>query len=348
MVDIFLSYTRQNDNERRQARQIAEALESLGFAVFWDAMIPPGRDYIEYLEQQLDNAKCVIVLWSESSKKSFWVREEASSGRDRGILIPITLSKVTLPLGFRSIQTIDFSNWQGKYEESCWKQLIGSLSHLVKNPPIYRAVRVSSISPWHVVLLLDNSVSISGETAKTINESINFMLEEMKCLTMGKKTYFYLSAITFGSQARIVLEKVDTNLINDDLELVTGNEEGSDLSSALRLARNLLKRNARDSREFTPYVFVLSGSKPTSNYNEIISVATALKELELPTDSARIISLSVSKNVDVEFMGTIASSRDLSVHLDKPHKIVRFFPAIGTASNTSSGVSGIDDAIINL
>lgn len=40
-----------------------------------------------------------------------WVADEATVGRDKGVLVPIALDAVPPKIGFRQIQTIDFSSW---------------------------------------------------------------------------------------------------------------------------------------------------------------------------------------------------------------------------------------------
>jgi TIR domain-containing protein len=77
MPDIFLSYAREDEG---RARMLAEALESRGWSVWWDRRIPHGQDFNAYIQQQLDAARCIVVLWSKASVASQFVRDEASEG----------------------------------------------------------------------------------------------------------------------------------------------------------------------------------------------------------------------------------------------------------------------------
>jgi hypothetical protein len=85
MSDIFISYSKE---DRGKAKDIAEALKQQGFSVWWDRSILPGETFDTVIEEALDAAKCVIVLWSKTSVYKEWVRTEASEGKQRGILIP--------------------------------------------------------------------------------------------------------------------------------------------------------------------------------------------------------------------------------------------------------------------
>ena len=103
MAEIFISYARE---DRQHAEQLSRVLEALGWSVWWDRIIPAGRPFDEVIEEAIEAAKCIIVLWTEKSVRSDWVRTEATEGVARGILIPILLEDVRIPLAFRRIQAI--------------------------------------------------------------------------------------------------------------------------------------------------------------------------------------------------------------------------------------------------
>src|SRR5262249_5799388 len=110
MHDIFISYATE---DRPRAERIARVLEGKGWRVWWDRQIPLGQMYDDVISQALDAARCVLVLWSRSSVTSSWVREEATEGADRHILIPVLMDDVAIPLGFRRIQAARLTDWNG-------------------------------------------------------------------------------------------------------------------------------------------------------------------------------------------------------------------------------------------
>jgi hypothetical protein len=110
MSDIFISYTRA-DKER--AKLLADAFSGQGWSVWWDRQIPPGKSFDETIENALNSARCVIVLWSKESVSSRWVKTEAAEGAVRGILVPVLIDKVQIPLEFKRIEAADLSDWQG-------------------------------------------------------------------------------------------------------------------------------------------------------------------------------------------------------------------------------------------
>jgi hypothetical protein len=103
-VDIFLSYARE---DRPCAERLAAALKECGWNVWWDREIIVGADFGAIIEAQLAGARAVIVLWSEHSTQSGFVKDEAARARDTSKLHPVRIADVALPIGFGQIQTID-------------------------------------------------------------------------------------------------------------------------------------------------------------------------------------------------------------------------------------------------
>jgi formylglycine-generating enzyme required for sulfatase activity len=112
MSDIFISYA---SEDRGKAQLLAQALANQGWAIWWDPKIPPGKTYDEVIEEALDNARCVVVLWSKVSASKRWVKTEAAEGNRRGILIPALIEdNVRIPLEFRLIEAARITDWRGE------------------------------------------------------------------------------------------------------------------------------------------------------------------------------------------------------------------------------------------
>jgi len=120
MADIFISYS-SRDQER--AKRIANALESCGWSVWWDRKITTGQAFDEAIERELEAAKCVIVLWSQESIGSEWVKSEASVAAERSVIVPALIDRVKLPLEFRRKQTADLVGWDGSIRHEGFKAL---------------------------------------------------------------------------------------------------------------------------------------------------------------------------------------------------------------------------------
>lgn len=111
MADVFLSYAR---GDRALAERLAHAIGESGLTVWWDRHIKGGAEFSRDIEQQLDAASKVVVLWSKEAGNSRWVRDEAGVAADSGRLVSATIDGTPPPLGFRQFQTIDLKGWTAK------------------------------------------------------------------------------------------------------------------------------------------------------------------------------------------------------------------------------------------
>jgi hypothetical protein len=106
--EVFLSYAHEDVGI---AQSISERIGHEKWSVFWDRTIPVGFTWDEIVEDALDAAKCVVVLWSPAARNSEWVRIEATEGAERRILAPALIAETKIPLRFRQIQAADLVGW---------------------------------------------------------------------------------------------------------------------------------------------------------------------------------------------------------------------------------------------
>jgi hypothetical protein len=118
--DVFLSYARE---DRERAGQLAHVLEARGWSVWWDREILAGQAFDQAIEKQLESARCIVVLWSKDSVSSEWVKNEAAVAAERGVLTPVTIDAVKLPLEFRRRQTISLIGWKGQENHPAFVEL---------------------------------------------------------------------------------------------------------------------------------------------------------------------------------------------------------------------------------
>ena len=120
-VNVFVSYAHE---DRARAVELIHALAQSGLQVWWDGLIVAGTEFASTTEQALEAAGAVIVLWSRPSAISHWVRDEATRGRDRGCLVPVSLDGSEPPIGFRQYQFISLASWHGKSDASEIRSLV--------------------------------------------------------------------------------------------------------------------------------------------------------------------------------------------------------------------------------
>jgi TIR domain len=101
--DVFVSYAHE---DRARAKALADALDGLGWSVWWDDRTRTGAKFDQVVEEQLDAARCVVVVWSSASVSSQWVRAEATAADEQGKLLPVTFEReLRFPIRFRQLST---------------------------------------------------------------------------------------------------------------------------------------------------------------------------------------------------------------------------------------------------
>ena len=131
MADIFLSYA---NVDLLRVQPLIQALQQHGWSVWWDQTLLPGQTYSRVIQKALDEARCVIVVWSEASIERPWVWDEATNGQNRSILIPAMIDEVRAPLGFGSIQAARLNGWQGELDHPGFSRLIQGVTALIGSP----------------------------------------------------------------------------------------------------------------------------------------------------------------------------------------------------------------------
>src|SRR5262245_42208991 len=107
MADVFISYAKP---DRPLASKLAAMLEAEGWKVWWDTSLTIGDDFRNEIMTELGRARAVIVVWTDTSIKSDWVRSEAGRAQADRKLIPVKLAHLVyedLPPPFDVLHTED-------------------------------------------------------------------------------------------------------------------------------------------------------------------------------------------------------------------------------------------------
>src|SRR5690242_15215582 len=126
MSDIFVSYKAE---DRRRVEPLVRALEADGFTIWWDAQIAGGAEWREDIQEHLDSARCVLVVWSKRSvgREGRFVRDEASRAQRHGTYLPVRIDRIEPPLGFGEIHAIALQGWKGRHESPAYQSLLAAI-----------------------------------------------------------------------------------------------------------------------------------------------------------------------------------------------------------------------------
>jgi formylglycine-generating enzyme required for sulfatase activity len=170
--DIFLSYARE---DLELAKALASEPAARGWSVWWDRTIKRGQIFDRVIQAALDEAKCVIVLWSRHSVKSEWVTDEAREGREKEKLIPALLDDVVMPLGFRSRHAANLIGWQGALPHAGFEELAGAVEEILV-APAPQPVRASAAAvPAAIIQPAAPARFTTGETRLNPKDGLTYV-----------------------------------------------------------------------------------------------------------------------------------------------------------------------------
>jgi len=133
-VECFISYSRE---DRKIAVQLINFLEKEGIATWWDEKISLSTDdYSQDIEDAIGKSQCFLILWTEESVNSKWVRNERTyldrleGGNER--VVSVAINKPSLPIQYASNQCLnielDKSSLIGPHE---LEEILRSVKHRI-------------------------------------------------------------------------------------------------------------------------------------------------------------------------------------------------------------------------
>ena len=134
MADVFVSYKAE---DRARVKPLVEALAAEGLTVWWDAQIAGGEAWRARIAQELEQAACVIVVWSEGSvgAAGHFVQDEASLAQRRGVLLPVAVDAVAPPLGFGQHQALSLAGWTGSRQDPRFADVLAATRAIIAGGP---------------------------------------------------------------------------------------------------------------------------------------------------------------------------------------------------------------------
>lgn len=93
MADVFISYSRE---DWATARGLYDQLTTQGYSVWWDDQLLASDDFYEAILNALGQASAAIVIWTKTSVKSKFVRDEARYAQHHKKLIAVRTSDVDI------------------------------------------------------------------------------------------------------------------------------------------------------------------------------------------------------------------------------------------------------------
>jgi hypothetical protein len=185
---VFVSYAHE---DTARVEPLVGHLAAAGLNVWWDRAIPVGAAFRNVIQKMLDEAACVVVVWTTTSVDKDFVRSEANAGLRRGALMPVLLDAgARIPVGFTETHYLDLTTWDGLST----KPLLG----------LFESIRpVVARGPNRVgYTTLENDRSVINNSSRIVTE--------LRDLTSQVRSINHLLALTAAplQDVRAVLEEV--------------------------------------------------------------------------------------------------------------------------------------------
>lgn len=133
-ADIFLSYARE---DRERARLLYSVLGRQGWQIFMDEDTSNATRFEEHILHNLEISASVLVLWSEASRRSEWVKREAAKAIEQKKLVHATLDGQPPPGPLAAYQANDLSGWDGETTNLELLRVLGAVaSHIGIPEPV--------------------------------------------------------------------------------------------------------------------------------------------------------------------------------------------------------------------
>ena len=319
MSDVFLSYAKEDAS---RIRPLIRALEGAGLTVFWDQNIPPGATWRSVIGEQLESARCVVVVWTENSVLREWVVEEAEMGKSLGRLLPVRLDNaVQLPLGFGQVQTASLEGWKGlSSDEPIFQAFVKSLRNFLNEKS--RITDGENEKPAHVS---QYSFNLPRELHVLIVES-SLVNQVFAQRVFEKYAHTWTIAVN-SDEALRVFERESFDLVLIQLTL-TGELGGYGTSRAIRAIE------ARTGRTFQASIFGMSSG-------------TDSKSACIAAGMDCVISRPISENTYEDAIRTIYQLMDWRSVLETPGFDVDLATKVASCvgKDLDSGLSALNKSL---
>lgn len=130
MSNIFISYSKK---DTELANSIRLNLKSEGYDVWWDNNLIAGNPWEEEIHNALKKSEIILILWTNNSIKSDWVKHEASIAKLKGNLIQVFIDDISfIPSIFQTIQSSNLTDWNMRENDTSFVALLESIKLKIK------------------------------------------------------------------------------------------------------------------------------------------------------------------------------------------------------------------------
>ncbi len=162
--------------EQARAAKVAEKLSALGFKVRQDADIFRALSPFERrkLAADIDNAACVLVLWSREAADAPALHAAAARAKAAGKLAYARLDVAALPARVGGVNAPNLVNWQGRDQDRGWRQLVAAVGAKAQRAaaPVLRAVSAPAAAVRAPAAAVSSPVRAASAPARAVSAPV--------------------------------------------------------------------------------------------------------------------------------------------------------------------------------
>lgn len=236
------------------AAKLNKALTALGYDVWWQGEdLKSGQDWHGEINQAIPAAGAVVVLWSEKSMASSWVRHEASQGIAKGTYTPVRIEAIEIPRPYDRVQAIDLMNWDGTANHAGFQNLLVRLKTQMPPPvPLWRqattllwkqrAVIMLAAIALAALYLLVHQGSLLSSQSTTLNSQVGILKTQV-----GKQEDLFKNAQLQNQSLASQGQKLESQLRKQEEIINNGKAQSRALKAQLR-QQGIITTNVESQR----------------------------------------------------------------------------------------------------
>lgn len=136
MADLYITY---GLRETLWVTKLVKLLEAEGYTVCWEHAVAPGNDVrTDDSIRALNQAKCVVAVWSDTAVDDHWVLSDAERAVSQNKLLSVVAKLTIVPRAFRGSEALFLHNWKDhNVEDEGYINLMSALAKMAtpSQPP---------------------------------------------------------------------------------------------------------------------------------------------------------------------------------------------------------------------
>ena len=191
-----------------------------------------------------------------------------------------------------------------------------------------RRRRVSHKNPMAICIVVDDSTSMAGDSARDVTDAIRDFLVMLQAACHGQRSYFSILLVKFGDFAHVVQDFTPVLDVDPNEIEFSGASGGTDMAAALELVFGKLSDATRQVPPVPPLVLFCSDG--SNSGADPLPWADRIKDLKCASGEPSFLVTCGFGEADKALLQKIATSPSHYKDLASPFELRQFLAEIGS------------------